>query len=83
MDALIFVDISQTMGYTIHMNQFTIEEIREWLSGHKLVYSGPCHPSAKQFNETIDVLMYNIEDREDGLEAVTQRLKDYKHEDRE
>jgi hypothetical protein len=65
------------------MKKFTIEEIQSWLNGRRLTYSGLPHTSATQYNRTIDSISRELDDFEEGIEAVTQRMQDYKYEDRE
>lgn len=58
---------------------FTIEEIKEWLNGQILsVFTDNIGTLKKvdcESNKHTDFLVKELEDPEDGLEAVTDRLK--------
>jgi len=63
------------------MKTFTIEEIKEWLNGMKFSYTSMTgNEYCKQFNCSIGSILRQIEDHEDGLEAVTERMAEYRKE---
>ncbi len=57
--------------------KYSIEEIKEWLNGQKSVY-GDREEVDDEYNQSLRFFIQEIEDPEDGIEAVTERVKGYK-----
>ena len=60
------------------MKTFTTEEIKEWLTGLKFL---DCYGNdfgiSVDLNETIDSFIKEIDDKENGIEAVMLRIEHY------
>lgn len=57
----------------VEEKKFTISEIKAWLNGRKLVMTGRHYEACVTLNNSIDATIKELEDYEDGLEAVTER----------
>jgi len=57
------------------MKKYTIEEVKEWLEGQILLGGIDMKSLKCPRNQAIIFLLEEMSDPEDGLEAVTDRLK--------
>jgi len=65
---------------SVKQKKFTIKEIKEYLSGCLILRCDQGYMTNLIENSSLKNAIHEIDDPEDGIEAVTERLKRYESE---